>query len=178
MSEAFIGEIRVFPYDYAPSGWAACEGQSLPINQNVALWSVIGEVFGWDRRDNFNLPNFQGRTALQAGFGPGIREFQFGTPTGSETAFIDSRHLPKHTHSLYTEREISETNTPTNNILGVLQNEDKHGSYAYTKDDVPSKKAHDQFLAVTGEGKVHENCQPYIVMGYYIAVDGTYPAPN
>lgn len=179
MSDPFISEIRLFPYTYAPSGWAFCNGQLVQINQYSALYSLIGTIHGGDGRTTFGLPNLKGRTAMHAGQGPGLTPHNLGHYGGLNSVPLESRNLPPHTHTAFTEYDISEFGSPTNNVLGVLQDSSKFGNSLYydpTEEAPPTTTAYPNFLAKAGQGQAHENRQPYLVIPYCIALVGIYPS--
>ena len=99
MSEPFLGEIRIFPLNFAPRGWAACDGQLLPINVNTALFSILGTTFGGDGKITFGLPNLQGKIPLGAGAGPGLTPRNLGESAGTESVTLSLNQLPPHSHA-------------------------------------------------------------------------------
>src|SRR5437762_13512789 len=100
MSDQFVAEIRIFPFNFPPTGWAFCDGQLMPISQNTALFSLLGTVYGGDGKSTFALPDLQGNAPLQEGQGPGLTEYFLGETTGSETISLLTSEIPLHTHTL------------------------------------------------------------------------------
>src|SRR4051794_23515172 len=117
MAEPFLGEVRIFPFGFAPTGWAACNGQLLSIAQNTALFSLLGTTFGGDGRVTFGLPNLQGRLPLHAGQHPGGSQFYSGEEGGEETVLLNGAQLPVHTHALHASNQSGEDRTPANETV-------------------------------------------------------------
>jgi microcystin-dependent protein len=169
----YVGEVRVTAFNFAPSGWALCNGQILAISQNTALFQIIGTTYGGNGVSTFALPDLQGRTPLGPGQGPGLSDRQPGDMGGSETHTLSASELPQHTHVLRGSSANGTTDRPDDNVparnpAGVPQ-------YA------PAVAA-DANLAATaaasvGGGQPHTNMQPYIVVNYIIALQGVYPTP-
>src|SRR5262245_18325920 len=117
MSLPFIGEIRIIPYNFAPLGWALCNGQRLPIAQYDALWSIIGTTYGGDGQVTFALPNLQGRTPAGFGQGPGLSNYAIGEQGGVESVTLTAANLPPHTHTLRASSTAATASTPDNNSV-------------------------------------------------------------
>src|SRR5688500_8414637 len=113
MADPFVAEIRIFPFNFAPKGWAFCDGQILPISQNTALFSLLGTVYGGDGKSTFALPNLQGSAPMQPGQGQGLSLRDLGEVSGSETVTLLVSELPIHTHSLNASSEIADIQIPT-----------------------------------------------------------------
>lgn len=178
MSEPFIAEIRMFPYTFAPEGWAYCQGQLMQIAQNQALFSLIGTVYGGNGSTTFRLPNLSEKAPMHFGSGPGLTLRPLGTTDGSDSVTLVEKNLPTHTHTMVTELEVSENNTPTGNVLGILQDADKFGKRLYIPPDqsTGSEKAASDCLAPAGAGQSHENRQPLLAVPFFIALTGIYPS--
>lgn len=178
MSEPFIAEIRMFPYTFAPEGWAYCLGQIMPIAQNQALYSLVGTIYGGNGSSTFGLPNLSGKAGMHFGKAPALTERKLGQYGGSDTVTLVQANLPEHSHSMVTELEISEENTPTDNVLGVLQDSGGNGIRIYIPDSAVTStaKAADDCLAPAGGSQAHENRQPFQVVPYFIALTGIYPS--
>lgn len=176
MAEPFVGEIRAFPYPFTPRGWASCNGRMVPITQNSVLAGVIGTMYGGDGRQTFGLPNLGGRSPCHAGAsaGPGLTRFHPGSFGGAATIILQPSNLPSHNHTGYSELDTSEKNSPTGNMPGVLQYEGDEGSYAYIK-ATPETQAGRSFMSDAGAGKGHPNQQPFLVIPFFIALEGIYP---
>lgn len=177
MAEPYLSEIRIFPFTFAPRGWAFCHGQLLPISQNTALFSLMSNSYGGDGRATFALPNLTGRAPMGSGTGPGLSQRKAAQKGGSETEILTSAALPAHTHTTYSEQEISEVNDPTGNVLGVFQY-GGIGNMLYAKPGAPTTEAGSPFLSSAGQGQSHPNEQPYLVVPMCIALVGQYPSPK
>ncbi|MCW9018197.1 MAG: tail fiber protein [Kangiellaceae bacterium] len=176
MADPFIGEIKIFPYTFAPRFWASCDGQLLPISQNTALFSILGVTYGGDGRTSVGLPNLQGRAPMHPGLGPGLTSRYLGEKTGSDTVVLGERNLPIHQHDVAGVRRLGTSDTPdsslfpaTDLILGVEQ-------YIRTETNLESMAS--ASLATSGGTEFHENRQPSLVMHFCIALAGTYPSRN
>src|ERR1700746_3397817 len=130
MSDPFVAEIRIFPFNFAPKGWALCDGQLLPISQNTALFSLLGTTYGGDGKSNFALPNLQGNAPMHPGQGPGLSLHDLGETGGSDTETLLESEIPSHSHSLLAccQRDAGATSGPTN-MLGK-----SNGGSAYIAD--------------------------------------------
>lgn len=163
MSEPFLSEIRIFSFNYPPKGWALCNGQLLPINQNQPLFSLLGTTYGGDGRTNFALPNLQGRTPIHMGSGHTIGE------RGGEPAHtLSISEIPNHTHLVNASSSIGNTVVPTGAILGSPTN------MSYRPMDVTTS-LHPRTISNTGGSQAHENMQPFLVINFSIALQGIFP---
>ena len=173
MSEPFLAEIRIFAGNFAPRGWAFCNGQTLPIDQNTALFSLLGTIYGGDGRTTVGLPNLQGRSPMHPGRGPGLTSYRLGQIAGSETVTLNQAQMPSHTHD--TAGSISSFTglNPVRNAWGTSQ----AGDY-YRKGDAggPNVNMHADALAKAGGNQAHNNNQPFLAMYYIIALQGLYPS--
>lgn len=162
MSEPFIGEIRLVAFNFAPLGWADCNGQILPIQQNVALFSLLGTTYGGNGVNTFALPNLQGRVAMHVG----ANHF-LGEVGGSETVTLTTAQIPAHTHALRGTTADQTTDLPTNALLSG------GGVYATP----PANATMDpSAIGLTGGGQPHQNMQPYLTARYIIALQGIFPS--
>jgi microcystin-dependent protein len=166
MSEPFIGEIRMVGFNFAPRGWATCDGQLLPINQNTALFSLLGTFYGGDGRTTFGLPDLRGRVAVHRGTGPGLSSYQIGGKGGVETQALTIGNLPAHDHDI---RGSSGAQT-TNRTTGAYQADGN--SYSTSEDTTMGA------TASAGSGLAFDNRQPYLVTNYVIALQGVFPSRN
>ncbi len=165
MTEPFLSEIRPMSFGFAPKGWAQCNGQFLPINQNQALFSLLGTTFGGDGRVNFALPNLQGRTPIHTGNGHTLGEM------GGELAHtLSISELPTHTHVLLASLAVGNSKTPAGNILATALNA-YHSPSALTS---LSPNA----VANSGGSQAHLNMQPFLTLTFCIALQGIFPSPN
>lgn len=171
--EPFMGQIALFPYNFAPRGWAFCHGQLLPISQNTALFSLLGTLYGGDGRTNFGLPDLRGRVPVGAGQGPGLSNYYLGQSFGSESVTLTSGQMPNHTHSIQVSSEPATTNTPVNGI--PAQNRDGISNYA--TGSANSQMAAGAISSAGGSQPVN-NMQPGVTLHYCIALTGIYPSPS
>ncbi len=172
MSEPFIGEVRIFAGNFAPRGWAFCNGQLLPIAQNTALFSLLGTTYGGDGRTTMGLPNLQGRAAMHPGRGPGLTDRRLGQSGGAETVTLTEAQIPAHNHRAQTFGGQGTTNTPGNTVV-VAQGQ---GRGAAIFSDSTANTGALRILDNTGGGQAHNNMQPYLVLNFIIALVGLYPS--
>ncbi len=165
MSEPFIAEIRIFAGNFAPRGWAFCDGQLLPIAQNTALFSLIGTIYGGDGRSTTALPNMQGRAPMHSGNGPGLTSRQLGQKGGVEYITLNSLQIPAHNHYLNAHNRGNAAN-PTDVF----------------PEDGPGQTTHDatgaDIVGNTGGSQPHFNMQPFLTINFIIALVGLYPSRN
>jgi len=119
--DPFVAEIRIFPFNFAPKGWAWCDGQLLPLSQNTALFSLLGTTYGGDGKSNFALPDLQGRAPMHPGQGPGLSLHDLGETGGSETVSLLESEIPSHSHSLMSQGATGNRTTPVGNSIAWLQ---------------------------------------------------------
>ena len=164
MSDPFLGEIRLVGFSFPPSGWAFCNGQILPINQNTALFSLLGTTYGGDGRNTFALPNLEGRIAMAFS-----QSHPIGESGGTETETLTVAQIPAHNHSLAASDQQQSTNQPSGALLTA------GGYYASGNPDVTMST---QAIGTTGDNKPQNNLQPYLVLNYIIALQGIFPSRN
>jgi microcystin-dependent protein len=167
MSEPFVAEIRVFASNFAPRGWAFCDGQLLPIAQNTALFSLIGTIYGGDGRTTTALPNLMGRAPVHPGRGPGLSQRRLGEKAGTESVALSETELPSHTHQLTGTEEDIDGTSPVGNYLAT-------GNDQYSATD--GSTLSDASLQDAGGSQSHNNMQPYLTMNFIIALVGVYPS--
>ncbi len=169
MSSPFVAEIRIFPFNFAPRGWAFCDGQILPISQNTALFSLIGTYYGGDGRSNFALPNLQGSVPLGEGQGPGLSFYDLGEALGSPTVDLLQSEIPIHTHSLEAYGHNGTSASPGGNALAgtamSLYNSSTSGLMPMSQNAV----------GLSGGSQPHNNLMPYLVLNFCIALQGIFP---
>ncbi|GMA15239.1 phage tail protein (plasmid) [Deinococcus metallilatus] len=165
MAEPFLSEIRIMSFNFAPRGWALCNGQLLPINQNQALFSLLGTTYGGDGRTTFALPNLQGRVPIHAGSGHTL-----GERGGEEAHTLSLAELPAHTHALNAASSNGSASAPANAFLGAFS-----GGYQTA---APSTSLHPASVTGAGGSQPHENRQPFLTLTYCIALQGIFPTPN
>jgi microcystin-dependent protein len=169
--DPFVAEIRIFPFNFAPKGWAWCDGQILPLSQNTALFSLLGTTYGGDGKSNFALPDLQGCAPMHPGQGPGLSLHDLGETGGSETVSLLESEIPAHTHTLRGDANVSETPDPAGNSLG-------RGSSvnAYQTDSTNNLVSMaPEALVPAGGDQPHNNLQPYLTVFFCIALQGVYP---
>lgn len=172
MSEPFIAEIRIFAGNFAPRGWAFCNGQLLPISQNTALFSLIGTTYGGDGRTTTALPNLEGRAPMHPGRGPGLTDKRLGERGGFETVTLTEAQMPSHRHT------IRAANSPFGGLQApnpqrTLNRSGSGNAYHAPTALVPMAS---QVLPQTGGSQAHNNEQPYLTMNFIIALVGLYPS--
>ena len=171
MSDQFVAEIRIFPFNFPPRGWAFCQGQLLPISQNTALFSLLGTTYGGDGKSTFALPDMQGNTPMQPGQGQGLSLRDLGEMSGVESITLLVSEIPFHTHVLMAAgSDPAESNVCTNNALA----RSKNGS-AYTTTLAPLTQMAPNGLPPAGGGLPHNNMQPYLTLNFCIALQGIFP---
>jgi microcystin-dependent protein len=172
MSEPFVAEIMIFAGNFAPRGWAFCDGQLLPIAQNTALFSLIGTTYGGDGRTTTALPNLQGRTPMHPGRGPGLTDRRLGERGGSETITLNNNQLPNHNHSLLAANVPASVNTP-NNTTALARSANGN---AYNQGSTADSTLDTGALLPAGGNQPHNNLQPYLTLNFVIALVGVYPS--
>jgi microcystin-dependent protein len=171
MADPFVAEIRIFPFNFAPKGWAFCNGQLLPISQNTALFSLVGTMYGGDGKSTFGLPNFQGRAPMFWGQGPGLSDYSEGEMSGSTTVTLLQGEMPTHNHNLMVDTiDPGDSNVPTNNALARSS-----GASIYNTTGGTQYQLAPQTLAPYGNSQPHNNMQPYLGLNFCIAMQGVFP---
>ncbi len=169
MSEPFLAEVRMVGFNFAPRGWAFCDGQILPINQNQSLYSLLGTTYGGDGRTSFALPDMRGRTPIHVG--PGHRE---GQKSGEETHTLAANEMPNHNHVVQANSNDANTPNPTNAALLAAV-----PTRIYAEFNAGSAiNLHSGTITNVGGGQAHENMQPYLAVNYCIALQGLFPSRN
>jgi len=168
VSNQFVAEIRLFAGNFAPVGWAFCDGQVLPIAQNTALFSLVGTYYGGDGKANFALPDLRGRAAMQQGQGPGLTLRDLGESGGSATVALLESEMPPHAHPLLASA-LATTASPSPAVALAPS-----GAAIYGPLTDPVAMAAET-LAEAGGGQPHENRQPYLVLSFIIALQGIFP---
>jgi microcystin-dependent protein len=170
MADPFVAEIRIFPFNFAPRGWAWCDGQLLPLSQNTALFSLLGTTYGGDGKSNFALPDLQGRAPMHPGQGQGLSLHDLGETGGSETVTLLESELPAHSHGMR-----ADASDPANVKIVNPQ-----ASFAISVDGpIYQTTANTQLapeaLTPTGGDQPHNNIQPYLTFYFCIALQGVFP---
>lgn len=172
MADPFVAEIRIFPFNFAPKGWAFCDGQILPISQNTALFSLLGTTYGGNGQTTFALPNLQGRVPVHPGQGPGLSEHVLGEEGGSGTVTLLQSEVPAHTHALAASAAAAYARSPSGELF-ANQNGGVN-SYA-TLAGAPTALLASAASETVGGGQPHNNMAPYLVLNFCIALQGVYP---
>lgn len=171
MADPFVAEIRIFPFNFAPRGWAFCDGQLMPLSQNTALFSLLGTVYGGDGETNFALPDLQGSAAMHPGQGPGLSERMLGDSDGQEHVTLLESEIPAHSHAVRASNSPGDSPTPAGNTLARFGS---LNAYHQTTDSNLTPMA-PQSLASAGAGHPHDNMQPYLTFNFCIALQGVFP---
>lgn len=172
MADPFVAEIRIFPFFFAPKGWAFCSGQLLPISQNTALFSLLGTVYGGDGKSTFALPDLQGSAAMHPGQGQGLSLRDLGEIGGSETVTLLVSEMPFHNHNIMAVADPGDVQIPTaNSAIARSSNGD-----AYNASNAGVQTMAPQMLAPAGGSLPHNNMQPYLTLNFCIALQGVFPA--
>ncbi|MFN0148413.1 MAG: phage tail protein [Dehalococcoidia bacterium] len=166
MTEPFLGEIRIMSFGYPPKGWALCNGQLLPINQNQALFSLLGTTYGGDGRTTFALPNLQGRAPIHGGAGHTL-----GEPGGEQAHTLSVAELPTHTHTANGSSNTGSSQDAAGNVLGVVPGR----IYA---DPSPATALTPNTITTVGGSQAHLNMQPFLALNFSIALQGIFPSRN
>lgn len=174
MSEPFVAEIRIFAGNFAPRGWAFCDGQLLPIAQNTALFSLIGTTYGGDGRSTTALPNLQGRSAMHPGRGPGLTARRLGQKVGVETVTLSEAQIPSHNHVLRGISNQAANEATPSSTSAFARNSGGNSYQTDTTSNIVDMAS--STIATTGGGQAHTNLQPFIVLNFIIALVGTYPS--
>jgi microcystin-dependent protein len=178
MSNPFLAEIRIFTGNFAPKGWALCDGQILPISQNTALFSLLGTTYGGNGTSNFALPNLQGSVPIQAGQGPGLSLYDLGETGGTQTVTLLTSELPAHNHPLVATTSAGTQTTATGSQLAKGlggSKQQSHVSNIYSTNSATTSLA-PAMLAVAGGGQPHNNLMPLLGLNFIIALQGIFPA--
>jgi len=178
MSEPYVGQIQMFGFNFAPRGWALCDGQLLPIAQNTALFSLLGTIYGGDGRTTFALPDLRGRAAIHQGTGPGLSGRSIGSRGGVQSVTLNEAQIPSHDHSA-TANAVG----PAGNSNDALDNfwADDAGVSSGTYHSGPatgSMNAGAIQVGAAGGGQAHENMQPFLTINFCIALVGVFPSRN
>lgn len=167
MSDPFVAEIRMFGFNFAPTGWAQCNGQLLPISQNTALFSLLGTTYGGNGQSTFALPDLQGNAPLHPGQGQGLSLYDLGQQGGSEFVTLIDSEIPLHTHSFSASEELVNENNVTANFFGA--GETRYATPANVVQMAP------QALTPAGGSLPHNNMMNYLVVNFCIALQGIFP---
>jgi len=170
MADPFVAEIRIFPFNFAPKGWAWCDGQLLPLSQNTALFSLLGTTYGGNGKSNFALPDLQGRAPMHPGQGPGLSLHDLGETGGSETVTLLESEIPAHSHALRASLDVGDLAIASPNRS--LASSSQGVIYNTTTPNAPMAP---EALAPAGGDQPHNNLQPYLTFYFNIALQGVFP---
>jgi microcystin-dependent protein len=171
MADPFVAEIRIFPFNFPPKGWAWCDGQLMPISQNTALFSLLGTTYGGDGKSNFALPDLQGRAPMHPGQGPGLSLYDLGETGGSDTVSLLESEIPAHSHQASADViDVADTNAPSPNASFAQSS----GGTLYQASSNANQLAGEALTAAGGD-QPHSNMQPYLTFYFNIALQGVFP---
>jgi microcystin-dependent protein len=170
MANPYVAEIRVFPFNFPPKGWAFCDGQLMSISQNTALFSLLGTTYGGNGTSNFALPNMQGNCSMHPGQGPGLSLHDLGETGGAETITLLESEIPSHTHSVMADGLFATKTAAAGNSLA------KTTSVGNIYDPTSAKQLNPNCVTPSGGSLPHNNMMPYLTLNWCIALQGVYPA--
>jgi microcystin-dependent protein len=175
MANPYLGEIRMFAFNFAPEGWALCDGQTLSISQNTALFALLGTTYGGNGTTTFQLPNLQSRVPIHQGTGLGLSPYVMGQIQGAETVILNVQQIPSHNHSLNCNTGGGNAASPQNNFPAV---ESTGTSLDYDSAATSGAAMSPAALSLTGGSQPHTNIQPYLCVNFCIAMQGIFPSRN
>ena len=170
--DPFVAEIRIFPFNFAPKGWAWCDGQLLPLSQNTALFSLLGTTYGGDGKSTFALPDMGGRAPMHPGQGPGLSLHDLGETGGSETVSLLESEIPSHSHPLLSSGVVGNDPNPTKNLPA------ESSAISLYQSGSPASAMAPQSVSATGGSQPHNNFQPYLCVDFIISLYGIFPSPT
>ncbi len=170
MSEPFLAEVRIMGFNFAPRGWAFCDGQILPINQNQSLYSLLGTTYGGDGRTSFALPDMRGRAPMHVGRSNGGEDHREGQKSGEETHTLSAAEMPQHDHVAQASNSAGNTPIPVSSVLARANN--------MYRDPTNLTSLRSGTVANVGGGQAHDNMQPYLAINFCIALQGLFPSRN
>ncbi|MBQ4848204.1 tail fiber protein [Pseudoalteromonas sp. MMG005] len=176
MSDSFIGEIKMIATTYAPRQWAFCSGATLGINQNQALFALIGAQYGGDGRSSFQLPDLRGRVPVHFGQGPGLQNYPLGAKTGVENVTLQPAQIPPHTHRLQASNNQANTSTAVGNVLAMSPTSES--TYISGTPTGATQALNEGAVQSAGASQAHTNMMPYLAINFIICLTGTFPSRN
>jgi microcystin-dependent protein len=178
MASPFVAEITMFGFNFAPVGWAQCNGQLIPISQNTALFSLLGTNYGGDGKSTFALPNIQGMAVVGPGQGIGLSQYFIGETTGTETVTLLTTEIPTHRHSFAATSTPGTTLSSAGNQLAQAFSGGKQASFTgnYLNTNAANVTMSPLSTSVTGASLPHNNMQPYLTLNFCIAMQGVFPS--
>jgi len=172
MGTPFVGEIRMFAGNFAPSGWEFCSGQLLPISENETLFQLIGTTYGGDGQETFALPDLRGRVPIHMGTASGSGTFILSETGGAESVTLTQSQIPSHTHSFVATTAAGTSNNATNNLIAASPSVDMFSGIG------PDVSLNPASLSMTGGSQPHNNLQPYLCVNFIISLFGIFPSPT
>ena len=172
MAQPYIGEIRMFAGNFAPAGWMFCDGQTLPISENDALFNLIGTTYGGDGQETFALPNLQSRIPIHQGTGPDGTNYQLAEMFGTEQETLTVQQIPNHNHNFIATTATGSLSDPTSNLLS-----DSPNIKLYTA-QVPAQALNANSVTPAGGSQPHDNIQPFLCINFIISLFGIFPSPT
>jgi microcystin-dependent protein len=173
MADQFVGEIRIFAGNFAPTGWALCNGQLIPISQNTALFSLLGTMYGGDGKSTFALPNLQGSAPVHRGQGPGLSDYFQGQTGGENNVTLLTTEIPAHNHQAMGIAGSGQTAPDPSVVWGTLAGRTPPPLYSSA---APNVTMNPFALGISGSSFPHNNLQPSLVLNFIIAMQGIYPS--
>jgi microcystin-dependent protein len=174
MSQPFVGEIRMFGFNFVPQGWQACDASLLSISDNSALFALIGTTYGGDGQNTFAVPDLRGRVPIHQGQGPGLSNYVIGQVAGNETITVTPQQMPAHTHAVIATTALASTGTPGSAVIpGAVTNDTTYVTDITGLTGIPTAPA---TVTAAGGSQPHENTMPTLTVGYCIALDGIFPS--
>jgi microcystin-dependent protein len=180
MSQPFVGQLAIFAGNFAPAGWAFCNGQAIAISENPTLFQLLGTTYGGDGQQTFNLPDLRGRVPVHQGQGQGLSPYTIGQSGGVETITLTTQQLPSHAHAPIAPAS-GDSNTPANTFLASEGGADAGKVSIYAPFDVNSANMTTLLptsLTIQGGSQPHENLQPFLAINYIISLFGIFPTQN
>ncbi len=175
MANNYLGEIRMAGFNFAPVGWAFCNGQLMSIQQNTALFSLLGTTFGGDGIQNFALPNLQSRVPIHFGTGPGLSSYVLGQAAGNESVTLNQQQMPQHNHLVNAIASGGNQAGPSGNLPAI---ESTGTSLDYSNSPPAGTTMNAQMIGIAGSSQPHTNIQPYLTVNFIIALTGIFPSRN
>jgi microcystin-dependent protein len=169
MADPFVSEIRIFPFNFPPTGWAFCDGQLMPISQNTALFSLLGTYYGGDGKSTFALPDLGARVPVNQGQGSGLSDYYLGQAGGDETVTLQQAEMPAHNHALNVVTDTATERQPQNQLFATGD-----GVNIYDT-QTPTAQLAATAVGTSGNNQPHNNLQPYLVLNFCLAMQGVFP---
>ncbi len=174
--DPFLAEIRIFPFPFAPTGWAHCDGQLLPLSQNTALFSLLGTTYGGDGKSTFALPDFQGNIGMHPGQGPGLSLHDLGETSGSDTVTLLISEMPLHTHTPVNARASGGLANPGGNMWGTSNAAKVAANFYAPAAGTTPVVMNPAALSLAGGSLPHNNLMPYLALNFCMALQGVFPS--